>query len=357
MKVVTIVGARPQFIKSAPVSKALRRAGHREIIIHTGQHYDRKMSRIFFEELSIPKPDVNLKIGSGTHAYQTGRMMTGIEKVLMRAKPDWVLVYGDPNSTLAGALAACKLGCRLAHIEAGMRSYNRRMPEEHNRVLTDHCSDILFCPTKNAVDNLRREGIVKGVYWVGDTMYDSTLEYTKVAEKRSTILKKLGLRPKKYFLATVHRPQNTDNYKNLKKILEEFSRLNDLVILPVHPRTREAIDSLNGSLNIKKESSSIKIIDPVGYLDMLILEKNAKVILTDSGGVQKEAYFLSTPCVTLRTETEWPETVAAGWNHVVGSDYSRIPILVGKFVLTPQAKAFVFGDGKTTEKILGLLHK
>ncbi len=355
MNIVTIVGARPQFIKSAPVSKALRKAGHREIIIHTGQHYDQKMSRIFFEELSIPKPEVNLKIGSGTHAYQTGHMMIGIEKVLLNTKPDWVLIYGDTNSTLAGALAACKVGCRLAHIEAGMRSYNRQMPEEHNRVLADHCSDVLFCPTKNAVRNLRREGIVKGVYLVGDTMYDSTLEYARVAEKRSTILKKLGLRPKAYFLATVHRSQNTNDCKNLKEILEGFSRLNELVIFPVHPRTRKAIDSLNGGSNLKKEGSSIKMIDPVGYLDMLLLEKNAKVILTDSGGIQKEAYFLKTLCITLRTETEWPETVAAGWNVVAGPDLSRVSILAKKIVPPSRKNVFEFGDGRATQKILRLL--
>ena len=345
MKVVPVVGARPQFIKAAPVSKALREAGHREFLVHTGQHYDYGMSQVFFDELGLPEPDINLGIGSGPHGKQTGQMLTGIEEILLAEKPDWALVYGDTNSTLAGALAACKLHIPLAHVEAGLRSFNREMPEEHNRVLTDHCSDLLFCPTQTAVDNLRREGITQGVHLVGDTMYDAVLQFSEIARQRSTILKDLGLEPKKFLLATVHRPANTDDPENLRNILTAFAEIEEPIIFPVHPRTRQKINEL-GLLNPKPKTSAEtgrsiqnpKYIDPVGYLDMIQLEQAARMILTDSGGIQKEAYWLGVPCVTLRNETEWVETVQAGWNILAGSDLSRIINAVKGFV--PSSDSF-----------------
>ncbi len=238
MKILTVVGARPQFIKAAPVSKALRNAGHHEFLVHTGQHYDHAMSQIFFDELGIPQPDINLGVGSGSHGRQTGEMLIRLEEVIRDQQPDWVLVYGDTNSTLAGALAAVKLHVPVAHVEAGLRSFNRSMPEEHNRVLTDHCADLLFCPTQTAVDNLANEGITQGVYLVGDTMYDAVLQFGELARQRSRILETLGLTPRQYLLATVHRPYNTDNPENLRSIASAFVECGETVIFPVHPRTR-----------------------------------------------------------------------------------------------------------------------
>ena len=379
MKLASIVGARPQFIKAAPVSKALRKAGHHEILVHTGQHYDYGMSKVFFEELGISEPDINLGVGSGTHGWQTGQMLMRIEEVLQAEKPDWVVVYGDTNSTLAGALAAVKLHIPLAHVEAGLRSFNREMPEEHNRVLTDHCSDLLFCPTQTAVHNLQKEGfsnIIKEgklldenffkkqlsapsfelsplVVNIGDTMYDSVLQFSEIAQKRSTILKDLGLKAKGYLLATVHRPYNTDISENLKSILNAFLEIGEPIVFPVHPRTRKRIKE-SGLLNPKSEIQNLKFIDPVGYLDMLVLEQNARVILTDSGGMQKEAYFFGVPCLTLRPETEWVETVEAGWNVVVGSEPSLI-VQKGLNMEPPQAKRRMFGDGYAGQRILHLL--
>jgi len=285
MKVASIVGARPNFIKLAPVSRELRKEFD-EIIIHTGQHYDYEMDRIFFDELGIPEPDYHLGVGSGTHGYQTGEMIKRIEEVLMKEKTDLVIVYGDTNTTLAGALAAVKLHIKVAHVEAGLRSFEKRMPEEINRVLVDHCSDILFCPTKTAVENLRKEGIIKGVYLVGDVMVDILKECIEIAEKRSKILDELDLKPKEYYLATVHRAENTDDFESLRNIVEAFCE--------------------------------------IGYLDMLVLEKNAKKIITDSGGVQKDAYILKVPCITLRERTEWIETVEYGWNVLVGANKEKI---------------------------------
>ena len=346
MKVVSVVGARPQFIKAAPVGKSLRAAGHTEILVHTGQHYDDEMSVVFFRDLEVPEPDYNLGVGSGSHGWQTGQMLIRIEEVLLREKPDWVLVYGDTNSTLAGALAACKLRIPLAHVEAGLRSSNREMPEEVNRVLTDHCSDLLFCPTKTAVRNLAREGITEGVHLVGDTMYDAVLQFAEIARQRSTILQDLGLRPKGYLLATVHRPYNADNPENLRNILAAFAEIGEPIIFPAHPRTRQRIAEF--SLN------NPKLIDPVGYLDMLVLEKYARLILTDSGGMQKEAYFFGVPCVTLREETEWAETVEAGWNMLVGADEERIVEAVREFQPAGR-RAAIFGDGCASERIAELL--
>jgi len=322
MKILTVVGARPQFIKLAPLSKILRENGVNEIIVHTGQHYDENMNDLFFKELEIPEPDYNLGIGSGNHGEQTGRMLIEIEKIILKEKPDLVIVYGDTNSTLAGALAASKLHIKLAHVEAGLRSFNKRMPEEINRVLTDHVSDILFCPTQTAVENLKNEGITNGVYLVGDLMFDALLHFSKISDMKSNILEKLNIKPKEYYLATIHRAENTDNYERLKNILTAFSKLDEIVVFPIHPRTRKMISyyGLDGFL----ENDNVKVIDPVGYLDMLNLEKNAKAILTDSGGVQKEAFWLKVPCITLRDETEWVETVNLGWNRLVGSNVEKI---------------------------------
>jgi len=348
MKVLSVVGARPQFIKAAPVSRELRKE-HEEVLVHTGQHYDYFMSAVFFDELGIPEPDYNLGVGSASHGRQTGEMLIRIEEVLLKERPDWVLVYGDTNSTLAGALAAAKLHIPVAHVEAGLRSFNREMPEEINRVLTDHVSDLLFCPTETAVRNLAREGITEGVHNVGDVMYDVVLHNIGIAEQRSHILERLGIEPKAYLLATVHRPQNTDRAENLRSILSAFNALDELIVFPAHPRTSEAIERLGYPLR-----SHIKFIEPVSYLDMLVLEKHARLILTDSGGVQKEAYFFGVPCLTLREETEWVETVEAGWNVLVGADEERIVEAVREF--QPIGKrAAIFGDGRASERIAELL--
>lgn len=350
MKVLTVIGARPQFIKAAPVSKALRSAGHSEYLLHTGQHYDHLMSRIFFDEMGIPEPDINLSVGSGTHGVQTGTILIEIENVLLQETPDVVLVYGDTNSTLAGALAAIKLHIPVAHVEAGLRSFNRTMPEEHNRVLTDHCADWLFCPTQTAVDHLRAEGVTHGVHLVGDTMYDAVLQYSDLAEKQSAVLDDLNLDPKAYLLATVHRPYNTDQPENLRNILEAFIESGYPVVFPVHPRTRQRLTQFEGDLPLDR----IRLIEPVGYLDMLLLEKNARMILTDSGGIQKEAYFFGVPCTTLRPETEWVETLNDGWNELVSADKKRILARVHSEPNTGKP-APVFGDGHAAEIIAQVL--
>ena len=356
MKIVTILGARPQFIKAAPVSRALLAAGCQEFLLHTGQHYDVELSQVFFDELGLPPPGVNLEVGSGTHAQQTGQMLTGIEAILQQKKPYWALVYGDTNSTLAGALAAVKLHIPVAHVEAGLRSFNRQMPEEHNRVLTDHCADLLLCPTQTAVRNLQHEGLMNGI-WVGDVMYDAALIFSELAARRSTILADLALTPKSYYLATIHRAYNTDDPRRLNQLLATLSSLDLPVVFPLHPRTRAKINELNsneqnlliGALTSTRQSttdlSPLKIIPPVGYLDMLNLEQNAHMILTDSGGVQKEAYFFAVPCLTLRPETEWIETVQAGWNRVVDTDPDQITwaALRAAWPATPPPP--VFGDG------------
>lgn len=353
MKIVSIIGARPQFIKAFSVSKALRKSGHRDFIIHTGQHYDYEMSQVFFEELELPEPDVNLEVGSGTHGKQTGEMLIGVENILMAEKPDLVLVYGDTNSTLAGALAAVKVHVPVAHVEAGLRSFNRKMPEEHNRVLTDHISDILFCPTETAVKNLEHEGITQGVHWVGDVMYDSVLHGIKVAEKFSNIMDTLHIKPQCYALATVHRAENTDDSKRLMSIFEAFTEMahDELpVIIPLHPRTRQCLK--NSKFKIQK--SKVRIIAPVSYLDMLMLEKHARVILTDSGGMQKEAFWFKVPCVTLRDETEWTETVASGWNTIVGANPNLIKKTV-KGIHSGKDTQNVYGNGCAAERIEEIL--
>ena len=348
MKILTVVGARPQFVKAAAVSRVLRE-NHTEVLVHTGQHYDERMSEVFFRELGIPEPDYNLEVGSAGHSVQTGEMLIRMEPIFEQEKPDWVLVYGDTNSTLAGALVASKLHIPVAHVEAGLRSFNREMPEEINRVLTDHVSKLLFCPAQKAVENLKLEGVTSGVHVVGDVMYDAVLRHSDAAEKKSSILKSLDLRPKHYLLATVHRASNVDDTSKLLNILETFSMTGETVVFPVHPRTRKAIETAG-----YKVGENIKLIEPVGYLDMLWLEKNARMILTDSGGVQKEAYWFATPCVTLREETEWVETVESGWNVVVGIERERILNAVHKFSV-PASRPNLFGDGDAAQKIVCLL--
>jgi UDP-GlcNAc3NAcA epimerase len=340
MKILSVVGARPQFIKAAPLSRVLRRK-HVEVLVHTGQHYDDNMSDVFFRELDIPEPDINLGVGSGPHGAQTGGMMAGLERVALEVKPDWVLVYGDTNSTLAAALVAAKLRIPLAHVEAGLRSFDRRMPEEINRVLADHVSDLLLCPTEVAVKNLSREGIGTGVHLVGDVMYDAFLFNREAARSRAGFVEKLGLEPG-FALATVHRAENTDDPERLQSILEGMDRSGLQVVLPLHPRTRAR---LQGSLPAR-----IRVVDPIGYLDMTALEEAAAVIVTDSGGVQKEAYFLAKPCVTLRESTEWTETVEAGWNTLVGSAPATIAEAMRTFRPTGKRPA-LFGDGHAAEKI------
>jgi UDP-GlcNAc3NAcA epimerase len=309
---LTIVGARPQFIKAAPVSRALAEAGLRELLVHTGQHFDPAMSDIFFDELNIPAPAYNLDINSLTHGAMTGRMIEEIERVLLQEKPDLVLVYGDTNSTIAGALAAAKLHIPVAHVEAGLRSFNRRMPEEINRVVTDHLSDILFCPTQTAVANLKTEGLVDGVHAVGDVMYDATLAAIEQAAARSEILEKLQLTPKSYAVCTIHRAENTDDPVRFAKVAAWLADMaKDIpIVMAVHPRTRKLLSQGTQALQ------GVRLVDPLGYLDMTQLMHHACAAYTDSGGLQKEAYFHQVPCVTLRDETEWVETIEAGWNRL-----------------------------------------
>ena len=358
MKVVAIVGARPQFVKAAVVSRALRAAGIQEILVHTGQHYDDNMSRVFFEELQIPAPDHNLGIGSGSHGAQTGKMLEAIEQVLTQNQPDFVLVYGDTNSTLAGALAAAKLHIPVAHVEAGLRSFNRRMPEEINRVLTDHVSALLFTPTETADKNLHNEGIPRGVHRVGDVMYDAVLFYRDLAKKNASVLKNLQLQPRQYILATIHRAENTDDPERLREI---FSALIELasatpIVLPLHPRTRKILDSSGALKNSSAAAKNLRLIEPISYLNMLALESEAKTILTDSGGVQKEAFFFRVPCVTLRDETEWVETVEAGWNTIVGMAASKI-VTAARRPKEGIQDSHPFGTGDAGQKIAQILLK
>lgn len=348
MKIVTIVGARPQFIKAATLSRVARNhSGIREILVHTGQHYDENMSEVFFRQLDIPVPDYNLGTGSGSHAVQTGAMMTGIEKVLLNEKPDRVLVYGDTNSTLAGALTAAKLHIPVAHVEAGLRSFNRRMPEEINRILTDHVAELLFAPTETAMRNLANEGLETASRFTGDVMFDSVLFYRDMVTADPGRYRIAGL-PDSYMLATVHRAENTDNPEILSGILDAFWQTGRPIVLPLHPRTRKMLE------NSAAVPANVKIIDPVGYLQMLRLTLDSEKVLTDSGGLQKEAYFLEKPCITLRTETEWVETVHDQWNTVTGTDPERI--LAAVALPHPQApQKPSFGNGRAASEILSLL--
>lgn len=345
MKIVSIVGARPQFIKMAALAQALR--GIRHVVVHTGQHYDENMSDVFFRELGLPRPDHILGVGSGPHGRQTGRMLEATERILARERPDWVVVYGDTNSTLAGALAAAKLHLRVAHVEAGLRSFNRRMPEEINRVLTDHASDVLFAPTAKARNQLLKEGVPRSkIHVVGDVMYDAALHFGARSERASRILSRLRLRPREYVLATIHRAENTDDPRRLETIVWALRHVAQHlpVVFPMHPRTRKARPPVDG----------LRAIEPVGYLDMVQLERNAKAIATDSGGVQKEAFFYRVPCVTLRTETEWTELVDAGWNRVVPPT-SAERIAASILGARRGRKVQLYGDGKAAERIVRIL--
>jgi UDP-N-acetylglucosamine 2-epimerase len=358
--IATILGARPQFIKAAAISRAI--ANHNnsatnqflpinEILIHTGQHYDYELSAVFFRELGLSDPAYHLGIGSGSHGFQTGQVLAELESPLIEIRPDLVIVYGDTNSTLAGGLTSAKLNIPVAHIEAGLRSFNRTMPEEINRILTDHLSSWLFCPSELAVKNLAKEGIRNGVSMVGDVMYDVCLWHHKRADRHLNLLSELGLESGGYALATVHRAGNVDDPKRLNSIfagLERIAAEEIPIILPLHPRTKKAL--LSYGIAVKK----IKTILPVSYEEMLVLEKNARVILTDSGGVQKEAYWLGIPCITLRDETEWPETVEAGWNVVVGSDQNLMMENVRRDSPT-QNRLRLYGKGQTSTEIVQIL--
>lgn len=355
MKLITVVGARPQFIKASVVSMALADVCD-EVIVHTGQHYDHNMSDVFFEELNIPKPAYNLGVGSGTHGKQTGEMLIKIEEVLLKEQPDALLVYGDTNSTLAGALAAAKLHLPVLHVEAGLRSFNRRMPEEINRVLTDHISELLFCPTQTAVQNLQQEGITKGVLNSGDVMLDSVLHFSKLAREnpaKTAIFSQLGIEPKQYRLATLHRAETTDGGLDaIVRIFRAFERLPQKVIIPIHPRTRALAEQAIAQYGFH----NIQLIEPVGYLEMLLLTANACQVLTDSGGLQKEAWFLEVPCVTLRHETEWVETLAGNWNVLSALDTEEIyDKAVNTKVDYAARKKMPFGDGNASAKIAAAL--
>jgi UDP-N-acetylglucosamine 2-epimerase len=360
VRVTTIVGARPQFVKAAAVGRAV--AAHNvtaatqivERIIHTGQHYDAAMSDVFFEELRIPPPAVNLGVGSASHGRQTAVMLERIEALLTEDRPDWVLVYGDTNSTLAGALAASKLHIPVAHVEAGLRSYNRRMPEEINRVLTDAIAHMHLCPTAQAVSNLAREGVSAGVHNVGDVMYDSLLFNLDLARKAASPLEAMGLKRSSYYLATLHRAENTDDPARLAAIVRALGELSRPVVWPVHPRTAAAMRSAGIS-----PGGSIVPIEPVSYLGMLSLERHARLILTDSGGVQKEAYWCQVPCVTLRDETEWVELLAGGYNRLVKPTAADVRQAVEEIERCGppdwQAGAGLYGDGRSGWRIVNLL--
>jgi UDP-GlcNAc3NAcA epimerase len=354
MKIVTVLGARPQFVKAAMVSKALLKLGRsEEVIVHTGQHYDASMSDIFFEELGIPEPQYNLNVGSGSHGAMTGRMLAALEEVLVEERPGCVLIYGDTNSTLAGALAAAKLHIPVAHVEAGLRSFNRAMPEEINRVVADHLSDILFCPTNVAVENLTREGLAGKAYNVGDVMYDAALQFRSVANENSSILKTLALAEKGFALATCHRAENTDDPVRLSNIMGALSALSTHlpVVLPLHPRTQKRIEEFG----LAGAMVGITTIPAVGYVDMVRLEASAQLILTDSGGVQKEAFFFGVPCVTMRDETEWTETVDAGWNILAGASKDEILSAADQHTLKDRQSVNPYGSGCAAEEIAGVL--
>jgi UDP-N-acetylglucosamine 2-epimerase len=345
MKIATIVGARPQFIKCAPVSRAIRKHFD-EILIHTGQHYDYNMSQSFFDELNIPEPDYNLGIGSDNHGAQTGKMLLELENVLIKIKPDLVMVYGDTNSTLAGALSAAKLQIPVAHVEAGLRSFNRKMPEEINRIVADKLSKYLFVPTQTAFNNLIKEGQATGVYKVGDVMFDSYL-YNLKRINTNKVLEKFQLDSKRYILITVHRPQNTDNPTTLKTLISTLQNLAEFIIFPIHPRTRKLMKKHSITVN----SQNLKLVEPVSYQEMIVLEKNAKIIITDSGGVQKESYFAGVPCIVLRGETEWVELVENGWAVLLGNRFEDLPQVIESFRCFQPGIENLYGDGNASRKI------
>lgn len=354
MKIITIIGARPQFVKAAIVSHYIRLHNGtssikiEERILHTGQHYDYNMSQIFFEEMGIPTPTWHLGCTNDVACMRDAIIP------LIDGQADYIMVYGDTNSTLAGSLAAEACNIPLIHVEAGLRSYNLEMAEEYNRIETDKRAALLFCPTHTAVENLRKEGITQGVYHVGDVMYDATLYFAQQAESCSTILQQLNLSPKQYYLATIHRAQTTNNVNKLSNILLAFQEIKTPIILPLHPRTRKVIEQSETLKQLIQDTAHLHIIDSVSYLDMLLLEKYAALILTDSGGVQKEAYFHHTPCITMRDETEWVETVLAGWNTIVGTDTARI-LQALRFPSLPQNEITEYGYGKAAANIIQIL--
>ena len=355
-KIVTIVGARPQFIKAAVVSRKIRSdfsSVFDEIIVHTGQHFDQNMSETFFDQLDIPMPRYNLGVSGGSHGSMTGQMLESIEKVLYTEKPDMVLTYGDTNSTLAGALAAAKLHIPVAHVESGLRSFNMRMPEEINRILTDRVSSLLFCPTKASVTNLSQEGVRDGVWLVGDVMYDGALYYRDKAARASTVLERLGVEDGSFVLATCHRAENTDHPERLKEIVKSISSISSSlpVILPIHPRTKKIISEMS-DVGFAK---SVICVAPLPYLDMVCLEQAAAVILTDSGGVQKEAFFFKTPCVTIREETEWMETIELGVNSLVPAKEGEILRAVMGYSKVKFGAEQPYGDGAAADKLLSIM--
>lgn len=358
MKICTIIGARPQFVKAAVISAKIAEISAEktmeEIIIHTGQHYDPEMSEIFFNELNIPKEKYNLNVGSGSHGVQTGKMIEGIENILLQEKPDWVLIYGDTNSTMAGALAAVKLHIPVAHVESGMRSFNRSMPEEINRVVSDHVCTLNLCSTVTSMENLKNEGLANTSILTGDVMYDCAVKFADLAEKHCDPLMKFELTRKKYVLMTCHRAENTDDKLRISQIVEAVNMIAETipVIYPIHPRTRKLLKEYGLDF-----SDQVQVVDPVGYFEMLVLEKNAALILTDSGGVQKEAFFYNVPCVTMRDETEWVETVKLGFNVIAGADTETIVKAVEKFSANPpqSVSSSPYGDANSAEKIINAI--
>lgn len=352
MKILTVAGTRPQLVKIAAVSRKLRKE-YKEVLVNTGQHYDYNMAGVFFDELNIPKPDYDLGVGSDSHGKQTGLMMIKLEEIFDIENPDVVLVYGDTNSTLAGALVASKRLIPLIHIEAGLRSYNKDMPEEQNRIVTDHLSDMLFTPSDLANNNLLKEGITNGVHKVGDVMMDAVLYNIKIAEERYS-LDNFEVKKNKYILSTIHRAENTNDKEKLKKIFEGFSSVEQKVIMPLHPRTANLIKEYE--LQKLVDNSNIKIIEPVSYLEMLLLEKNAAAIVTDSGGIQKEAYFSKVPCLTLREQTEWTETIEHGWNKLVDPHNDNLAEEILNLKPGNDIED-LYGDGNAGDKIVNLIKK
>jgi UDP-GlcNAc3NAcA epimerase len=353
LKIVTVVGARPQFIKAAAISRVIRSRFSevvQEVLVHTGQHHDQNMSSVFFDELQISPPKYNLEISGGTHGAMTGKMLEGIERILMAEKPEFVLIYGDTNSTLAAALAAAKLHIPVAHVEAGLRSFNMRMPEEVNRILADRVSKLLLCPTQVSIDNLKKEGVTEGVHLVGDVMYDVSLFYRDVARQQSSVLTRLNLEEGNFVLATCHRAENTDDLDRLKSIVDALARIaHELpVVLPLHPRTRKLISEHR----LQDALRSVTLVDPLPFLDMVRLEQSAKAILTDSGGVQKEAFFYGVPCITMRDETEWIETVQAGWNTLTGANTTAIVDAFMKSTIKPSHAPQPYGNGDAAVRCL-----
>lgn len=351
MKILTVVGARPEFVQTAPVSRAIR-SRHQEILVHTGQHYDDNMSKVFFQDLAIPSPEYHLDVGAGSHGKQTGAMLASLEDVMERERPDWVLVFGDTNSTVAAALAGAKLRIPLAHIEAGLRSFDRRMPEEVNRVVTDHLSQVFFAPTQVAVDNLAREGITAGVLLVGDVRVDVVQDtLVRSRERQGDLRKKAGLgAAERFALATLHRPSNTDDKERLSKVFAALGGLSFPVVLPVHPRLQKMVAQFGLSF-----PETVRVIEPVGFVDMMGLLDACSLVITDSGGLQKEAYMAARPAITLRDTTEWVETIDAGWNRLAEPDETSFSAAVSEALTPPVTRPDLYGAPGVCQRIVGAL--